>query len=228
MKAMLFQILAWRGNGTTTGTGQMGLTLTLPVYQGGLVNAQTRQANDQYQQALSNMEFTHRSVIAQTRNAYLGVIAGITQIRADQQAIISNQISLRATEASFRVGTSTMVDVLNHYLRFIQAEKSYSNDQYTYLINTLLLKQSAGTLNSQDIIIINSWLRKHVGIAEKLLAWILRLKSGHIARPPALIRTSKRCIRVNSSSLQHTWRSMRKQRIRRPSWKKTWMMNIHY
>ena len=137
-----------------------GVSVDFPVYQGGLVTANTRQATYQYAEAAANMEKIHRSTVADTRKAYLGVLSGIAVIKADKQAVISSQSSLKATEASYTVGTQTMFDVLNAQSGLYEQEKNLANDQYSYLISTLTLKQAAGTLSVNDLAIINSWLSK--------------------------------------------------------------------
>lgn len=140
-------------------TALLSLNLTLPVYEGGLTSAEVRQANDQYQQASADKEFQHRQVIMQTRQAYLGVVDTISKMHADKQAIISNQGSLKAMEAGYRFGTRIMTDVLDQETSLYQSENDYSQDQYNYIIQTLTLKQAAGTLSARDLMMVNNWLR---------------------------------------------------------------------
>jgi len=140
-------------------TALLSLNLSLPVYEGGLTSAEVRQANDQYQQASADKEFQHRQVIMQTRQAYLGVVDTISKMHADNQAIISNQGSLKAMEAGYHFGTRIMTDVLDQETSLYQSENDYSQDQYNYIIQTLSLKQAAGTLSANDLMMINSWLR---------------------------------------------------------------------
>lgn len=152
------------GAATQSQFGEVGVSVALPVYQGGLVNAQTRRAQDQYQQAISDMEFTHRQVVAQTRNAYLGVLAGISKIQADRAAIVASESSLRATEEGHKAGTRTMLDVLNQQSALYQAQLAYSQDQYNYLTSILQLKQAAGTLSGSDLQEMSAWLHQVVDL----------------------------------------------------------------
>lgn len=146
----------------------VGLNLNFPVYQGGLVNAQTRQAAYLYQQAVSDMEYTHRSVIQEARNAYLGVITGINQLKADRQTIAANQASLKATLDGYEAGTRTMVNVLDAQSLLYQSQKTFSQDQYNYLTNILTLKRAAGTLSPTDLIEVNNWLLKNTAITAQI------------------------------------------------------------
>lgn len=139
---------------------QGGVTFNLPIFQGGQVSAQTSQANYQYQNAIHTQEQTHRTVNSNTRQSYLGVISGISKIIADRQAIVSKASKLRSTQLSYDAGLRTMVDVLNAETDLYDAQKTYYQDQYSYIIETVNLKQLAGTLNSHDLMLINRWLKR--------------------------------------------------------------------
>ena len=135
-----------------------GVGLTLPIYQGGQISSQTEQAQYQYQAAIDVMEFTHRQTVANTRTAYLSVVAEISQIQADQQAIKSAAAALASNEAGYKVGTQTIVDVLTAQTNLYQAQTQYAQDRYAYITNLLALKEAAGTLNADDVNQINAWL----------------------------------------------------------------------
>lgn len=146
------------GGTTDTETSTIGLQLSVPLFQGGLVTSQTRQARYNYQATAAGMDATYRNVVASTREQYNNVIAGISKIKADKQAVLSNQSSLESTNEAYRVGTRTIVDVLLAQENLLQARRVYAQDQYAYLISTLTLKQMAGTLNENDLKQINTWL----------------------------------------------------------------------
>lgn len=136
----------------------IGLNINVPLFAGGGVVAQTNQAVYNYQASQQSSEFTTRSTINNTRQSYLNVVAGISKVTADKQAIKSNISSLDGLEASYRVGTGTLVDVLNQQQKLFQAQTQYATDRYAYVNNLLLLKQAAGTLSFDDLRAINAWL----------------------------------------------------------------------
>lgn len=140
----------------------VGASVNFPVYQGGLVNAQTKQASFQYAQASAQRDQTYRTIATQTREAYLGVMAGISKIKADKQAIISGQSSVDSTRAAYSVGTATIVDVLQQLTILYSAQSSLATDQYNYIMSTIMLKQAAGTLSGEDMVLINARLGKEI------------------------------------------------------------------
>jgi len=139
-----------------------GFTLNFPIIQGGLVTANTRQAKYNYLSASNDREITYRSVISNTRQSFLGVITGISKIKADKQTVISTQNSLNATKAGYEVGTRNMADVLNEVTSLYRSQQQYADDQYQYIVDTIELKFNVGTLSVGDIKTINNWLKKNI------------------------------------------------------------------
>ncbi|HBR98022.1 MAG TPA: hypothetical protein DD979_11685 [Gammaproteobacteria bacterium] len=139
-------------------TGTLTVQLAVPLYSGGLVSSQTRQAKSDAKLAAEQYELTRRNTAQQTRNAYRGVIAGISRVKALKQALQSTQIAAEATETGFEVGTRTAVDVLQSLRDTYQAQANYADARYDYILNTLALKQAAGILSLADLEAVNNWL----------------------------------------------------------------------
>jgi outer membrane protein len=137
----------------------VGLELNVPLFQGGFVNSRTREARERLDAALESLELARRETQRQTRAAYLSVISGISQVQAFKQALISSETALEATNAGFEVGTRTAVDVVASERATSQARRDFARSRYDYILNTIRLKQAAGTLSDQDLSLINRWLR---------------------------------------------------------------------
>ena len=142
----------------------VGLAVNFPVYRGGGITANTRRARYRLDADTALLEQTFRSAVSQTRQAYLGVLSGISKIKADKQAIVSSESSLKATEASYSVGQRTMVDVLLAQSRLYQTQQQLASDQYDYILDNLELKEAAGTLSPDDLAGINKLLSKRVNV----------------------------------------------------------------
>lgn len=142
----------------TSRDSQIGLNASLPIFSGGGTVAAVTQAEYQYQQALSVEEETHRSVTNQTRQDFLGIVSLINKIKADKQEIISKQSSLTSTLASYQAGLRTMFEVLQAETDLYTAQQTFAQDQYSYLIKTVQLKEDAGILSVSDIKNLNNWV----------------------------------------------------------------------
>jgi outer membrane protein len=141
-----------------TGDTTIGVVLNVPIFTGGLVSSQVRQAAFQRDAAQDQVELQRRLIVANTRNAYRAVIAGISEVEATKQAVVSAQSSLDATQAGFEVGTRTIVDVLLSQQTLFQAQSAYSQARHQFVLSGLQLKQSAGTIAAPDLEAVNALL----------------------------------------------------------------------
>jgi outer membrane protein len=142
-----------------TNTSSIGLQLTVPLYAGGAVNSQTRQARYELEASQENLDKERRSVIRQVRDAYRGVLASISSVKALKASTVSTRSALEATEAGYEVGTRTIVDVLNSQRDLYRSLKNYANVRYNYIMSGLRLKQATGTVSENDLKQITAWLR---------------------------------------------------------------------
>ena len=137
----------------------IGLQLSVPIYQGGVVSSRTRQARYTLNAVNEDLDRQQRAVVRNTNNAYRAVIAGIEQVGAFGQAMISAESALEATQAGFEVGTRTIVDVLIAQQRYFQAQRDNSLARHTYIVDHLRLKAAAGVLAEADLQKVNSILK---------------------------------------------------------------------
>jgi len=135
-----------------------GIELSMPLYQGGGISSQIREAQFRYTAARESLESTRRAVSRSTATAYRGVVTALERVRALEQARVSTQAALDATEAGFEVGTRTIVDVLNAQQERFNAERDYEQARHAYLLNTLRLQQAAGSLSAADLARVNNLL----------------------------------------------------------------------
>lgn len=137
---------------------QIGLQLNLPLYQGGRTIASTEEARSDYVAVSQTLEENRRQVERTVRTAYLDVVANISTIRALEQAVVSAESALNATQAGFEVGTRTIVDVLDSTRNLFNARRNLSEARYGYIQGILTLEQAAGTISEDDLFAINDAL----------------------------------------------------------------------
>lgn len=140
--------------------GLLRLEVRMPIYTGGRINSQVRQAKADSASANQQLLSQERLVAQQARDAFRGVTGSIARANALQQALVSTRKSAEATDAGFRAGTRTSVEVLNALRDVFRAESDYAGARYDYIINYLSLKAAAGTLSEQDLLPINNFLIK--------------------------------------------------------------------
>ena len=136
----------------------VGVSLSVPIFSGGATQSRVRQAIYNRDFTEAQLDQSKRDVVRTTRNSYRAVIAGASQVEATRQAVVSAQSSLDATQAGYEVGTRTIVDVLISQQQLLQAQSSYSQARHNFVLNGLLLKQSAGIIEFSDIEAVNALL----------------------------------------------------------------------
>ncbi|WP_394192686.1 outer membrane channel protein TolC [Pseudoalteromonas atlantica] len=144
-----------RGDSTT-----VGLNFSVPIYSGGATTAATDQARAFYVAASEDLESSLRGVTRSVITSYNQVVSDIATFKALEQAVVSAESALKATEAGFEVGTRTIVDVLISTQNLFNAKSNLANVRYRYVVSTLRLKQAAGTLTSEDLVAINQGLKE--------------------------------------------------------------------
>ena len=144
--------------GGVIASSSIGLRLDLPLYTGGSVLSRTRESRHKYRQALDEFEGERRRAQRETRDAYLGIDSGISQVTALEQAVRSSEAAAGAVEAGFQVGTRTSVDVIDAQRDLFGARRDLAEARYGYIRNVLRLKRAAGTLSEDDLRQISAWL----------------------------------------------------------------------
>ena len=141
----------------TRSTG-IGLTLTIPLYQGGGTQSRVRQSLSNRDKAEADLENSKRTVAQSVRQNYLGVTNGVAQVKALEAALVSNKSSLDATVLGKEVGVRTNVDVLNAQQQLFQAQRDLQQARYNTIMSQLRLKSAAGRLVEEDLAEVNRML----------------------------------------------------------------------
>ncbi len=143
---------------TDSNSGFVGLSVKVPIFQGGAVASQTREAGFKFRAAQDRLDQVRRQVDQQVKDAFRGILASIEDVKARQAAIVSARSALESTQAGLEVGTRTQVDVLNAQRNLFQAEYDYLNARYDYIINGVKLHQATSTLTRDVLARGNAWL----------------------------------------------------------------------
>lgn len=139
---------------------QIGLQFNLPLFQGGGVYSQAKQAHYDYQVAKERLLSTQRRVRRQIRNAFRDCLSNLSRIHALKTTIASARSALEASEVGLKIGSRTMVDVLGEQSNLYRAKRNYARSRYDYLLNGIKLKWFASSLTEEDLRLINQYLVK--------------------------------------------------------------------
>ena len=142
-----------------TTSKSIGLQFNLPLFQGGVTQSKYRETEALRDKAKQDLENLRRTIAVQTRQAYLGVVSGIAQVKALQQALKSSESLLEASKLGQGVGVRTNLDVLNAQQQLFSTRRDLYQAEYNYLISRLRLKAAVGTLTEEDVQGVNQAFR---------------------------------------------------------------------
>lgn len=142
----------------------LGVLMNLPIYEGGLISSQIREAATLRNKATADLEGVRRTVSLQARQAYLDVINGQAQVAALEQALVAAQNSLKSTQVAVRIGERTNVDLLNAQQQYYDALRNLSDARYNLLYNQLKLRYVASTLDEATLQQVNALLTQSVNV----------------------------------------------------------------
>ncbi|MEG2941900.1 MAG: TolC family outer membrane protein [Thermomonas sp.] len=154
--------------GSNKASTNVGLTLSIPIFSGFATQSGVRSALAQRDATADAVEQTRRSIERSTRNAYQGLVAGISEVEARRLALVSAQSAYDASQVGLEVGTRTVLDVLNNQRTLFSAQQAYAQSKYNFLQSRLLLEQAAGTLEISDVEDVNRLLTTDESIARGL------------------------------------------------------------
>lgn len=143
----------------TTNSDSIRLEFSLPIFSGGATSSNVKEAVYLHRASREQLQRVTRETERQARDAYLGVLSEISRVKALDQAVASSRTALQATQAGYEVGTRTIVEVLNSQFSLYAAITNFYQSRYDYIMNALRLKQAAGTLQVQDLELIDKWLK---------------------------------------------------------------------
>jgi outer membrane protein len=138
---------------------QVGVQVTIPLFAGGYTQSVVRQNAELVNQAKANFELARRTVIQNTRQAFLGFNNGLAQVKAYEAAEVSAISSLESNKLGYEVGVRINIDVLNAQDQLFTTRASLYKSRYDTIISGLTLKAQAAVLSDEDLQSVNALLK---------------------------------------------------------------------
>jgi len=136
----------------------VGVQLNIPLFQGGATQSKWREAEANRDRVNAELETARRTVGLQARQAYTGVVNGMSQVMALEQALKSSEKLLEASKLGQEVGVRTNLDVLNAQQQLYSTRRDLYQAKYNYLISRLKLKAAVGSLAEDELMVVNKAL----------------------------------------------------------------------
>lgn len=136
----------------------IGLELNIPLFQGGYVMSKDREAVANRRAAESSLELAKRNSALGARQAYLGVVNGVAQVKALEAALASSKLALSSNKLGYDVGVRINIDVLNAEQQVYTTRRDLAKAKYDTLLAQLRLKAAVGALGDDDVAQVNALL----------------------------------------------------------------------
>ena len=131
-------------------SANIGLNVSIPLYTGGYTKALEDQSKYKFVNSSLEIKQVQRILIPQLKRIINDLNSLTSKIKAYEETVKSTKSSLNATKAGFKVGSRTMVDVLNSNTKYFESKKNLYAAEYDYLAKEYQLENIVGS--SQKII----------------------------------------------------------------------------
>ncbi|MDR3086536.1 MAG: TolC family outer membrane protein [Azoarcus sp.] len=138
-----------------TNARNIGLQLSIPIYEGGAVNSRTREAIANRSAAQSTLENARRAATLGAQQSFLGVVNGLAQVQALSAALVSSISALESNKLGYDVGVRINIDVLNAEQQVYVTRRDLAKARFDTLLAQLDMKAAIGTLSEDDLEQIN-------------------------------------------------------------------------
>jgi outer membrane protein len=108
----------------------LGLSLSIPIYDQGVTNYNVAVAASQVDQALATLNSTKLTVESDVRSALATLISARSSLVQARSELTAAQVSLSATQAQYKVGATTILNVVTAEANLTTAQSAYITALY--------------------------------------------------------------------------------------------------
>jgi outer membrane protein len=137
--------------GLETTTYSVIARVTVPLYEGGAIYSQTRQATETVGQRLGQTDDARRAAIQGATQAFEQVTSGRAQVVSLQSTIRAAEIALDGVRQEATVGSRTVLDVLNAEQELFTDQVQLVTAQHDVAVAEFTLASQIGQLTAADL-----------------------------------------------------------------------------
>jgi outer membrane protein len=141
--------------GSSYVTASAAVTVNIPIYSGGLVSSQVRQAKSNFLRAQNQLLSVERETEQNIKNEFFAMQNGVNIVKARAQAMKSAALKLKSDQLGYKVGVRNSVDLIGAQKNYYKSIQDYNQARYQYLLDSLNLHYMAGSINTQVLSQIN-------------------------------------------------------------------------
>ena len=137
--------------GTLSNSAQITAQLTMPLYEGGAIYSQTRQAQQTVGQRRSQVDDARRAAVQTATQFWATLQAARASIASFSAAVRAAQIALEGVQQQALVGTSTTLDVLVQNQQLLTTESQLVTAEHDAALAEFNLAGAVGRLVAAEL-----------------------------------------------------------------------------
>jgi TolC family type I secretion outer membrane protein len=138
-------------NGRETTTSSVIFRVTMPLYEGGQIYSQTRQAQEKVAQSLSLTDDARRAAVQAATQAWETMSSARASAYSLQSTIRADQIALEGVRQEQQVGSRTILDVLNQQQELFADQVTLVQAQHDLSVAEFNIAQQIGILSAINL-----------------------------------------------------------------------------
>ena len=142
--------------GSSFNTKALAVQVNVPIYTGGYLSASTRQSAAFVEEAKELYNQKSIEISEKVMDAFNGLNNSLALIQAYERSLKANNEVVKGTKKAFLAGTRTNLDVLKSLEKRDQAKLNYAKSNYSYILNSVQLKELTTQITVKDIEQLNS------------------------------------------------------------------------
>lgn len=137
-------------DGSQVSSGQVGATLSIPIYQGGAVHSQVREAKQLRGQRRSQIDEARTTAIEDTVSAWEDLLSTRAQIESFEAEVLAAETALEGVTQENLVGARTVLDVLDAEQELLDAQVSLVTSRRDEIVASYSLLEAIGALTARQ------------------------------------------------------------------------------
>ncbi|MDA8230016.1 MAG: TolC family outer membrane protein [Magnetospirillum sp.] len=139
------------GIGTETTAEQAMVTLTIPLYEAGLSYSRVRAQKHTYGQRLIEADQTRRDALQGANQSWENLQSARARVASYTAQIAANELALTGVEEEAKVGSRTVLDILNAEQELFTSRVSLVTAQRDEMVAAFQLRSALGQLTAEAL-----------------------------------------------------------------------------
>ncbi|WP_455479931.1 TolC family outer membrane protein [Bartonella sp. B23] len=138
----------YSGAGEDGVSKSIGLSVSVPIFEGGRTSAQIRQSKEQLGQARLQLDLAHSNTRQALTSAWFQLEGAHASVVAYRESVRAAKIALKGRIQENRVGQATTLDVLNSRTQLINAQIALAMAEHNAVVASYSVQSSIGKLTA--------------------------------------------------------------------------------